>query len=104
MKTDAILIKIEDNVATALRDIQAGEEATVGIGDADQRIRIQAAIPYGHKFAVKDITRGEDIIKYGEIIGRATDDIPIGTHAHIQNIESLRGRGDLGSGGCSHGI
>jgi altronate dehydratase small subunit len=99
MKTDAIGIKETDNVATALRDIQPGEEANVAMGQEERRVSIQNAIPYGHKFAVRDIARGEDIIKYGEVIGRATKDIAFGTHAHIQNIESLRGRGDLGSGG-----
>jgi len=98
MKTDAILIKEADNVATALRDIQPGEKTTVGVGETRREIRIQGAVPYGHKFAVKHIEKGEDIIKYGEVIGRATDDILLGAHAHIQNIESLRGRGDLRSG------
>jgi len=37
---------------------------------------------------------GEPVIKYGEVIGRATKDIGEGTHAHVHNIESLRGRGD----------
>jgi len=98
MKTDAILIKEADNVATALRDIGPEEDATVGIGEKQRKVRIQGAIPYGHKFAVRDIAKGEDIIKYGEVIGRATLDIALGTHAHIQNIESLRGRGDMESG------
>ena len=99
MKTDAILIKETDNVATALRDIEAGEEVTIGMGEEERLIQVRGSIPYGHKFAVRDIAQGEDIIKYGEVIGRATSIIPFGTHAHIQNIESLRGRGDLGSGG-----
>ena len=30
------------------------------------------------------------------LIGRATTEIGAGRHAHVQNIESLRGRGDLG--------
>jgi altronate dehydratase small subunit len=99
MKTDAIVINKTDNVATALRDIRAGEEVTIGLGEEERGVRVQGSIPYGHKFAVRDIAQGEDIIKYGEVIGRATAIIPFGTHAHIHNIESLRGRGDLGSGG-----
>jgi len=99
MKTDAIVIKKRDNVATALRDIQPGEEVSIGMGEEKRRVRVEGSVPYGHKFAVRDIAQGEDIIKYGEVIGRATSHIPFGTHAHIQNIESLRGRGDLGSGG-----
>lgn len=97
MKIDAIMIKEQDNVATALRDIQPDEKAVIGIGDRDKQVLIQEYIPYGHKFAAKDIRKGENILKYGEIIGRATQNITSGTHAHVQNIESLRGRGDLES-------
>ena len=97
MKVDAIMIKEEDNVATALRDILRGENAEVSISEKRLRILIQEPIAYGHKFAVANIKRGENIIKYGEVIGRATSDIHSGTHAHVHNIESLRGRGDLES-------
>jgi len=94
MKIDAIGLHEKDNVATALRDIPAGEEALVGLLDTTLKVLIHEAIPYGHKFAVKGIVKGDEIFKYGEVIGRATSDIPLGTHAHIQNIESLRCRGD----------
>jgi altronate dehydratase small subunit len=104
MKIDAIMIIEKDNVATALRDIQSKERVNIGIGEKNRQILIQENIPYGHKFAVTDIKRGENILKYGEVIGRTTKDIPSGTHAHIQNIESLRGRGDLESEGDTHGV
>ena len=35
-------------------------------------------IPAGHKYALCDIQKGEYVIKYGEIIGRATQDIAKG--------------------------
>ena len=95
MQRDAIVIKGEDNVATALRDLARGEVAAVGIGEATASVTLRDAITFGHKFAVRDIARGEFILKYGETIGRATADIPAGAHAHVHNIESLRGRGDL---------
>ena len=97
-KMDAIQIKEMDNVATALRDLEPKERAVVGIGERFQECIIAQPIPYGHKFALKEIGAGEDIVKYGEIMGRATQGIPVGSHAHIHNIESLRGRGDLESG------
>jgi altronate dehydratase small subunit len=97
MQIDAIMIKEQDNVATALRDIQPNEEITVGVDDEAKPFVVQEFISYGHKFSVKDIVLGENILKYGEIIGRATKEIRAGTHAHIHNIESLRGRGDLGT-------
>ena len=97
MKRDAIMIKEQDNVATALRDVGREETVTIGIGAESKTIFIRDPIPYGHKFAVQDIKKGEHILKYGESIGRASQDIATGTHAHIHNIESLRGRGDLAS-------
>ena len=95
MDIDAIMINAEDNVATALRDIQAGDAATIGSGDSRRSVQLKDDIPFGHKFAAIDIEQGEEIVKYGEIIGRATLAIQQGSHAHVQNIESLRGRGDL---------
>jgi len=95
MKIDAIIIKDKDNVATALRDIEPKENVTIGIGDKTKEINVQEPISFGHKFAVKNIASGVEIVKYGEVIGQALNDIPPGTHAHIHNIESLRGRGDL---------
>jgi altronate dehydratase small subunit len=41
------------------------------------------------------IEKGEAIVKYGEVIGRATQQIILGKHVHIHNVESLRGRGDV---------
>ena len=95
MKRDAIAIKEQDNVATALRNLECAETASVGIGDKTVPIALVDAVEFGHKFAIVDIPAGTDILKYGEVIGRATADIAKGAHAHVQNIESLRGRGDL---------
>lgn len=104
MRIDAIVIKENDNVATALKDIQAQEKIIIGLGEEKKEFTVYQTIPYGHKFAVRDINKGEDIIKYGETIGRAVCDVPSGTHAHVQNIESLRGRGDLDASQGQHGI
>ena len=95
MKQDAIMIKAQDNVATALRDLEAGETCQIMAGEEMLSVTMKEPIAYGHKFAVRDISEGTDIIKYGEVMGRATAQIIQGAHAHIQNIESLRGRGDL---------
>lgn len=95
MKHDAIMIKAADNVATALKDLEAGRAYEVSVGREFRSITVREPIIYGHKFAVAEIASGEDIIKYGEVIGRATADIAQGAYAHVHNIESLRGRGDL---------
>ncbi len=45
-------------------------------------------IPAGHKFALCDIKKGEFVIKYGQIIGRATVDIKKGEWVHSHNLKS----------------
>ena len=95
MRRHALAIKKEDNVATAIRDITAGEAAVVGIDDENLSITVLQDITLGHKLAVRAIWKGEDILKYGTVIGRATQDIQQGEHVHVQNVESTRGRGDL---------
>ncbi len=45
-------------------------------------------IPAGHKFALKNIKKGEYIVKYGEIIGRATQDVVKGEWVHTHNVQS----------------
>lgn len=95
MAIQAIVLRTDDNVATAVQEIKAGQDVAVRLNDQIVNVMVKEDIQYGHKFAVKDIRRGETILKYGEVIGRATKDIAAGYHAHVQNIESLRGRGDL---------
>jgi altronate dehydratase small subunit len=92
---DVVMLTETDNVATALRELAQGEEARVGVGERTFLVPVRQAIAFGHKLAVTHIRSGDAIRKYGEVIGRATQDIPTGTHAHVHNVESLRGRGDL---------
>jgi len=92
---DAIALHSTDNVATTVQDLVPGQMATVRLNRDVLQVVIQEKIPYGHKFALRFIPQGQEILKYGEVIGRATADIQSGCHAHVQNIESLRGRGDL---------
>ncbi len=42
----------------------------------------------GHKYACRDISRGENIIKYGQPIGHATQDILKGEHIHSHNLKT----------------
>ena len=44
--------------------------------------------------AIADIKKGENCMKYGQIIGTATVDIHTGDYVHVHNCESTRGRGD----------
>ena len=40
----------------------------------------------GHKYAIRDIAAGENVIKYGYPIGHATEDIRCGAHVHTHNL------------------
>lgn len=42
----------------------------------------------GHKYADRDIKKGENIIKYGYPIGHAVEDIKKGDHVHTHNIKT----------------
>ncbi len=46
------------------------------------------SIPAGHKYALRSIRKDEYVIKYGEIIGRATQDIAQGEWVHTHNVKS----------------
>ena len=94
MQPSAILIDRKDNVATALRQLQQGDSVQVGIEEYSIATPLLQYIPFGHKYALKDIRKGEGVIKYGETIGLATEDIQQGQHVHVHNIESQKGRGD----------
>ena len=95
MRRDAIAIKRQDNVATAIRDIEQGRNAIVGIEEETLSVQVSGAIPFGHKLALEEIPSGEEVLKYGTVIGRATRDITAGEHVHVHNVASTRGRGDL---------
>ncbi len=49
---------------------------------------VKVNLDNGHKYAVRDITNGERIIKYGFPIGIATEDIAEGEHVHSHNMKT----------------
>lgn len=95
MIRNAIIIDAGDNIATVLRDVAAGGEVVAGSGEETVVLAAAEAIPFGHKVAVRAIAKGDEILKYGAVIGAATADIARGAHVHVHNVVSLRGRGDL---------
>ena len=45
----------------------------------------------GHKYALRDIAEGENIVKYGMPIGHATKPIAKGEHVHVHNVKTNLG-------------
>ena len=50
------------------------------------RDNVGVDISDGHKYALRDIAEGENVIKYGQPIGHATADIKEGEHVHTHNL------------------
>ena len=85
----AMKINPDDNTATTLADIDAGEAVSlVSKSGPIGEMAAKQAIPFGHKLAVVDIKKGEKVMKYGEVIGLASQPISKGEHVHTQNVVS----------------
>jgi altronate dehydratase len=95
MPKRAIRINPKDNVATLVETAARGDEVAVVTGRDIQLVAAGEAIPYNFKIALVDILKGEAILKYGEVIGEASADIPRGSMVHVHNLAGRRGRGDL---------
>jgi altronate dehydratase small subunit len=99
----AMVIHPHDNVASLLAEVEKGESVSIERGTDISEFKVRQKIGFGHKFALRRILKGEDVVKYGEVIGRATQDIEEGCHVHVHNVESLRGRGDVSELPSGHG-
>jgi altronate dehydratase len=87
MRKQAIVLHARDNVASSLVDLEAGEQVQADIPEHGAlSILLAQPIPIGHKFALTDIPRGAEVIKYGVPIGSATQDIVQGEHVHTHNL------------------
>lgn len=93
-----LLVHNNDNVANAIADIKTGELFEFTLGNEQKQLMAVEDIPFGFKAAVHDIPEGGQIIKYKQVIGRASRAIKAGECVHIHNVEGARGRGDLGGG------
>lgn len=84
----AFQIDLSDNVATALKPLEKGVVRLRGDASGTA-VEAVEHVPAGHKIALKDIEAGEDIVKYGVVIGRAVKAIPRGSWVHLHNIRSV---------------
>ncbi len=91
-RSKTIIINEKDNVATAIVPLEAGSVVSVEIEGRKEKIRLLSSIPLGHKFALREVAQGADVIKYGEPIGQTTAPVMRGEHVHIHNLISQRGR------------
>ena len=81
---DFLKINPADNVAVAINPLTAG--VTVNV-DGDE-ITLVSDIPAGHKFALRDIAEGENVIKYGFPIGHTRHAVKRGAFLDHNDIKT----------------
>ena len=84
---DIVKINQNDNVAVALRPLNKGEV----LQTAETAVTLMEDIPQGHKFALREIKSGEEVVKYGFRIGFAKEDIQPGQWVHVHNVKTALG-------------
>ena len=84
--TDRRLLRLhpDDNCLVAVRPLPAGEMLLVD-GAA---VKLELALPVGHKVAARHLGPGEAVVKCGAIIGRTSTDVAAGQYLHLHNVLS----------------
>ncbi len=79
-----LLLKLHqiDNIAVATSTLPAD----VGVSVNDSSVTPTSTIAAGHKVALSQISKGQPIVKFGQTIGYAADDISTGDHVHVHNV------------------
>ena len=90
-----VVLNQADNVATSLVPLAAQSRIEVELNGESRAITVLDSIPFGHKLAIRSLAPGDDVLKYGEVIGRASEAIAPGQWVHVHNVESMRARGDI---------
>jgi (2R)-sulfolactate sulfo-lyase subunit alpha len=82
-----------DNVAVVVVEGVSANEELFGVcleDDSDFRARANHDTPIGHKVALSDLAEGQDVIKYGQVIGRLVAPVKAGDHVHTHNLKTKR--------------
>ena len=76
----------DDNVAVAREQLPSGHN----IVHSAFSVHTKASIPAGHKVAIRQITDGDQIIKFGQPIGYASQNIGAGDWVHVHNVVATK--------------
>jgi (2R)-sulfolactate sulfo-lyase subunit alpha len=81
-----------DTVGVAVVDVKAGQTLEGRSLDNNEVVKAKANmdIPLGHKIALKDFKVGDDVVKYGVVVGRVVQPIKTGEHVHVHNVKTKR--------------
>ena len=81
-ENSAIHLHPSDNVAIARVPLSAGQKLKIDGTD----IEVREPVPAGHKVALRTIGKGENLVRYGQVIGRSRAPIDPGRHVHTHNL------------------
>jgi (2R)-sulfolactate sulfo-lyase subunit alpha len=81
-----------DNVGVAVVDLAAATACSGRNLANNQSLQAKTTqdIPLGHKLALKDFAVGDEVTKYGCVIGKVVQPIKTGQHVHIHNLKTKR--------------
>ncbi len=86
----AIHLHPSDSVAIARVPLSPDQVIVVAGGE----LKVTQPVPAGHKVALRAIAAGENVIRYGQVIGRASQAIARGEHVHLHNLSFEEGSRD----------
>lgn len=86
----ASVIDPKDNVAVVLGAVKKGDTISFHRGGEVCEVIAAEDIPPYHKVASQQIPEGAPVVKYGEHIGLASQDIQPGSHVHVHNVLNNR--------------
>lgn len=89
MNVNALLMDSRDNVVTCVQDVEAGGQVIYRKDGQTCTLTAKQAIPACHKVALMPLAEGEDVIKYGELIGRAKASVEEGGLVDHETIYSV---------------
>jgi (2R)-sulfolactate sulfo-lyase subunit alpha len=87
-----------DSVAVATRDLSPGQvEGGYLVGPESITLDLKEPVPLGHKFALRDIAEGDEVIEYGVRVAVASRPIVAGEYVHVHNVRSIRWQSSVAS-------
>jgi altronate hydrolase len=83
MKQKVLKVNANDNVIVALTNLAKGE----AISFEGSEYLLKEDIPAKHKFFMQDMKRGDEVIMYGVLVGKAQTNISKGSRMSTENIK-----------------
>ncbi len=81
-QNSAIHLHPSDNIAVARVPLAPGQTLEIG----GITLTVRESVPAGHKIALRPVSKGESIVRYGQVMGRASQPVEPGQHVHVHNV------------------